>query len=483
MSTAERRAVVWLVLVTLAAPAVAKPATRESLVRELDAALTAPALRGGVQAVIVECLDTGDVWYERNPNLLLLPASNQKLITTAAALALLGADYRFATTLKSRKTALRDGVIRGDLYLCGSGDPFLDEDGLDDLVRQLTQRGVKEVEGSIVGDGSCYPPPAYGYGWSWDDMSYYYSAPVCGLNYHRNVCDITVIPAERPGHRAGVRLLPSCAPVSIVNQTMTRQTEEGGDLSAERDLGGSTVRVAGAIPPRSAGGRETAVRVTVSNPALYAVRRLREKLRSAGILVRGSAKQGTAASDATEVIGTTFSPPLSELVRLVNKPSDNLGAECLLRAIGLARKGVGSVAAGREEVIAWLKSIGAPADGIILRDGSGLSRMNYVTAYTLRCVLRAMTTSPLADIYRESLPVAGVDGTLRSRMKDTPAQGNCRAKTGYASNVSSLSGYVATKSGKRLLFVILMNNHACRNADATAVQDRMAVALAGYDGE
>lgn len=479
----KQRHLLPLLLLALLLPAYAGPSTRESLVRELDAALAAPALRGGVQAVIVECLDTGEVWYERNPHLLLLPASNQKLITTAAALSLLGPEFRFVTTLRCRKGTLREAAIHGDVYLCGGGDPFLDDEGLDDLIRQLVGRGVKEITGSIVGDGSCYTPPAYGYGWSWDDMSYYYSPPVSGLNYRKNVCEITVVPGKQLGSRAEVRLSPRSAPVTISSNVETKPLDAGGSLSAERELGKTTVRVAGSVPPRSAGGRETSLRVTVAEPPLYAARRLRERLKAAGVAVRGAARQGKAPTDATEVLSTTSGPPLTEVVGLINKPSDNLGAECLLRAIGLARTGVGSVAAGRDQVVAWLKSVGASESGIVLRDGSGLSRMNYVTADTLRCVLRTMIASPAAAAWQDSLPVAGIDGTLRNRMKDTPAQGNCRAKTGYVSNVSSLSGYVTSRSGKRLLFVILMNNHSCRNAEATAVQDRMVVALAGYDGE
>lgn len=472
----------WLWVAVLWLPAAADGASRDQLIRDIEAALSTPTLRGGVQAVIVQSLNDGSVWYERNPDLLLLPASNQKLITTAAALCLLGPEYRFETRLVAQAKRVRGGVINGDLYLVGGGDPFLDEAGLDNLVQQIRGAGIREVTGRLVGDGSCFPPPAYGYGWSWDDMSYYYSAPISGLNFNQNVAVVTALPGAKVGARALVRLEPASAPLRVVNQVVTAPSGNADSLDVERDLGQDLVRVRGKVAARSGSTPGSRARVTVPDPALYAARRLREKLRLAGVTVRGPATTGRQPDTDTITLASTTSPPLSLLIERVNKPSDNLAAECLLRTIGRVKGGAGTVATGREAILSWLKSIGAKEEGIVLRDGSGLSRMNFVTAETLRVVLTHMASSPHKDAWLQSLPIAGVDGTLRNRMKDTAAQGNCRAKTGYVSNVSSLSGYVTTKSGTPLAFVILMNNHACRNADATAVQDKLVVALAEYDG-
>lgn len=476
-----------LLLGVAAAAADARNAVEQSavppvVVEAIDTALASPQLRGGIQAVIVESLSDGAVWYERNPDLLLIPASNQKLITTAAALALLGPEYRYRTSVVTATANLHDGTLRGDVYLKGSGDPFLDSGAVDELVKQMVRRGVRRIEGRIIGDGTSFPPPQYGYGWSWDDMSYYYSAPVSGLNLNRNVQQVTVSPGKRAGMKASVTITPRPSGIAVMNRTRTVAKGSSSSLTVERVLGRDVVMVEGDVPLLEGSADARPIPVTVERPALYAAEVLRQKLRAAGVVVSGKAAEGATPASASSVLASFESRPMSEIISLVNKPSDNLGAECLLRTIGLVRRGAGTVSAGREAVAEWLRGIGAPEDGLIIRDGSGLSRMNFVTANVLRILLRYMAKHEHRAYWYASLPVAGVDGTLRNRLRGTAAEGRVRAKTGYVSNVSSLSGYVRTKFGEEHLFVILMNNHACRNADATAIQDRIVRVLADYSG-
>lgn len=447
---------------------------------QVSRALTAPQLAGGIQGVVIESLRSGEVLYERNRHALLMPASNQKLITTAAALCMLGPDHCLVTRVVARRGEISGGVVRGDLFLVGGGDPFLDEEGIEKLARAVAAAGIRRVQGRIVGDGSVFPGPRYGFGWSWDDMSYYYSAPVSGLNVNRNLLQVIVTPGRRSGQRPSVQLNPAGYPATVRNLATTSDAGGQVQVNVERILGKDVIEVSGTIPASRRGSAPFRTAVTVEDPPLYAAVRLRAKLAAAGVRVEGPAANGVAHKSDLVELASHRSLPISELIARVNKPSDNLGAECLLRAIGLERKESGSVTAGREAVVEWLKTLGMPDNGIVLRDGSGLSRMNYVSADTLVRVLRSMYAHPASAAWLASLPVAGTDGTLRNRLRDTRAAGNCRAKTGYISNVSSLSGYVTTADGEPLLFVMLMNNHPCRNAEATAVQDEIVKLMAEF---
>lgn len=452
----------------------------QDLASQIEAALADEQIRGGIQAVVVERLADGATLYERNPDTLMVPASNQKLLTTAAALHLLGPDFRYATSLMAKSSARVRSTIRGDLYLKGRGDPFLDNAGLDALVSTLRRTGVTRITGRVVGDGAYFDPPRYGYGWSWDDMSYYYSAPVSGLNFNRNVVDVSVTPGRAVGAAVTVRVSPAASLFTITNDARTGARGVGSSISVERELGRNLIVVSGHTPLNAGTQDRKPIPVTVEDPALYAATVLTEKLRKAGVFVTGAPRGGRSPASGLKEMARYEGQPLSEFIARINKPSDNLGAECLLRTIGAEKGSGGNVPEGRRIVTEWLSAIGADGSGASIRDGSGLSRMNFITANTLRRLLRAMDAHPSGEVFRSSLPIAGVDGTLRNRLKDTRAAGNCRAKTGYVSNVSSLSGYVTSKDGERLLFVILMNNHPCRNAAATAVQDRIVRALADF---
>ncbi|MBM3493098.1 MAG: D-alanyl-D-alanine carboxypeptidase/D-alanyl-D-alanine-endopeptidase [Armatimonadetes bacterium] len=451
-----------------------------ALVRDIDSALTDPELRGGIQAVLVESLATGETWYERSPDILMLPASNQKLLTSAAALHLLGPDHRFETRVYSRAGALSKGRVHGDIVLKGGGDPFLDDEGIASLARQMRAKGVRSIDGGVIGDPSVFGEQGYGDGWAWDDMTYYYSVPVSGLNHRSNVMRLRAIPGKAVGARADVVVEPTNLYGTVVSLVRTAAKGVTPRLSVERRLGADHVVVRGHVPMGIPIGTSATVTVSVENPALYAATRLTQALREVGITVARDPRAGAASTRRWKALAEHRGETLTKVLARLNKPSDNLAAECLLRTLATARGKPGTVQNGRDEALAWYQSIGMQRRGIIMMDGSGLSRQNFVSARNLAILLRHMHRHPSAAAFRDSLPVAGVDGTLRNRMKDTPAAANCRAKTGYVSNVSSLSGYVSTAAGEPLMFVMLMNNHPCRNAGATAVQDRIVKALAAY---
>jgi D-alanyl-D-alanine carboxypeptidase/D-alanyl-D-alanine-endopeptidase (penicillin-binding protein 4) len=454
--------------------------SRAALAAEIAAALGSPDLRGGIQAVIVESLTTGETWYEQNPDTLMLPASNQKLLTSATALHTLGHGFRFETAVLSPGGVLARGVVRGDLVLRGSGDPFLDDEAMKALAAQLVRAGVRRVIGGVVGDPSVFGEQGYGDGWAWDDMTYYYSVPVSGLNYRSNVMTIRAAPGTAVGSPARVWVEPMDLYGSVASQVVTAAKGVAPRLTAIRALGADRVTVRGHVAIGTSNSAPASATVSVEDPALFAATRLTCLLRTAGVNVGRDPRVGSPALRSAARLASHRSPPMSEMIARLNKPSDNLAAECLLRALGVKGRRPGTVTSGSDIAQKWFDALGMDRRGMIMADGSGLSRQNYVTARNLAILLRAMHTHKDAATFRASLPIAGVDGTLRNRLRDTPAAGNCRAKTGYVSNVSSLSGYVRTAGGDDLLFVILMNNHPCRNAGATAVQDRIVKALAAH---
>jgi serine-type D-Ala-D-Ala carboxypeptidase/endopeptidase (penicillin-binding protein 4) len=450
------------------------------LVKQIDTLLEEPGLKGGFQGVIIQSLADGKTWYERNSDLLFLPASNQKLLTSSAILNALGPDWAYTTSLYRVGSLDDDGTLHGNLYLKGSGDPLLEAKDLDDFVASVKTSGVKKVQGKLITDDTRLDSARYGDGWSSDDMSYYYSAQISALNLNENLLTLTFDPGRKPGDAVRVAVSPTEKYARVVVRARTVAKGEKTALTVKRALGENVITVDGTLALDAKPEEYKPVGVTVEDPTRYVAYVLLEKLRKAGIDVTGGDADGAAPTSGALPVAQHVSPPLSEILKKLNKPSDNLVAECLLKTLGAekGKTGVGSAVTGRDVAYEWFKSIGMDTAGIDMTDGSGLSRQNFVTPRNLALLLKTMYTHPHGKVFIESLPVAGVDGTLRNRMKGTAAEKNCKAKSGYVSSVSSLSGYVTTKAGEPLLFVMLMNNHKARNAVAMGVQNKIVEMLA-----
>ncbi|HXG23976.1 MAG TPA: D-alanyl-D-alanine carboxypeptidase/D-alanyl-D-alanine-endopeptidase, partial [Chthonomonadales bacterium] len=442
--------------------------------------LNTPSLLGGIQGVIVQSLADGSIWYERNPHLLLLPASNQKLFTSAAALHLLGPDWRYLTPLLRYGRVDRKGTLHGNLYLKGSGDPSLSDKDLYTFVQAVHRAGIRRIRGRVIGDESRFDRRRYGDGWSWDDMSYYYSPQISALNLNGNLVWAQVNPGKKVGAPLRVIVTPTSNYVQVVNRAVTTAKGTRIRLVIERELGKNRILIEGTLALDAPPDTRMPQGITLENPALYAAHVLTKQLRSAGIRVDGSPTTGTSPRRAHE-IARHYSPPLSTILKRLHKTSDNLIAECLLKTLG-AEKGktqLGTTEHGIRVAKAALNRMGIDPDTLVMADGSGLSRHNLVSAHSVAALLRTMYAHPHAKTFLDSLPLAGVEGTLKRRLKGTPAENNVRAKTGTMRNVSCLSGYVTTRDGEPLLFVILMNNHR-DNAAARDIQDKIVSLLASW---
>jgi D-alanyl-D-alanine carboxypeptidase/D-alanyl-D-alanine-endopeptidase (penicillin-binding protein 4) len=475
-----------------AAPLAAAPspiATRAALRAGIDSLVADPMFRNTNWGVLILDPATGDTLYSRNAGKLFMPASNQKLLTGATALAQLGPDYRFATHFVSSGPVV-DGVLRGDLLVFGRGDPSMSDAMMGDAMKplraaadSLRARGIREIAGALVKGGNAFPDTTLGFGWEWDDFDTPSGAAVDELFFNEGVARVTVFGGERPGDSVRVRTAPARTVPVVVADFATGAPVNGGPerrapLGWTSDMRGArpVVHLGGSVGPRDS----VSALVALRDPASAWLDAFAEALRDRGIALRGNVIRAPAAMTPDQPrLFTLWSPPLRELLPPFLKPSQNQMGELLFRALGLERTGVGLADSARRVVERQLVAWGADTAGFAVRDGSGMSRHDYVTPETIVKILDAMRRHESFRAFYDALPVAGVDGTIAGRMRGTPAQGNVHAKTGTLDKARSLSGYVTTADARMLVFSFLCNNFTVPNREVERVQDAILVRLAG----
>lgn len=483
---------VLLVAAALTSPAAraqrspVRTAPKHAALARVERALAAPALRNATVGVLVRSLDSGRTLFERGADAALLPASNQKILTAVGALALLGADYRYATELLSPGTVDNRGTLQGDLYLRGAGDPSLDAERLLNLAFELKKAGIERIDGRLVADASRFDEVPLGPGWQWDDEPFAYSAQISALGCDANALTITLTPADRPGDPAAVSLggkyaFANRGFATVVSTATTTPAGVGETaITIDRARGRNEITVKGTIPR---GAAAFVGRVTLEQPALYAAHRLADALERVGIaLPRERRIERGVAPPGAFALARSLSAPLSDLTKTFLKDSDNLYGECLLKTVGAEKGGGGSAAAGAKALRDFFVARGLDLSGVAIADGSGLSRMNAVTPRFLVALLVEVATrfdAAVRDAFFIALPEGGVDGTLKGRFQAATLRTRVRAKTGTLTGVSSLSGYVTTMAGERLVFSILVNQYdrAAGASAARAAQDAVIEAL------
>ena len=445
----------------------------------------------GVWGVDVRSLDTGDLLYGHDAAKLMMPASNMKVLTLAAAAETLGWEFRYTTTLET-SGAVDGGVLHGDLIVRGSGDPTINTRAsrarqvIDEWVAALTAAGIQHIEGRIIGNDQAFDDENLGAGWAWDDLQYSYAAPIGALQYDENTAALTILPGTADGQPASVTIEPGSG-FQLLNRVMTAAPGTAITIDYKRHLEQPILEVTGRVP---LGSGPVVRSVAVVNPTLFFAQALKDALAARGINASGPAADfdDVAAEIAAHggpgmprVLVATQSPPLSDIATVMMKVSQNLYAETLLKTIGAARGGLGTVAAGETVLKGLLKAWGVADDAYVAIDGSGLSRYNYVTAETMVAVLEHMYRDPRhRDAFIATLPIAGRDGTISTRLRKTYAEGNAVAKTGSIANVRSLSGFVKTRDGEMLVFSILANDFVIPSATITWIADVAVETLANF---
>jgi len=479
----------------LGTPRRESPAANRRALRTLaDDLLTDRRFRSANWGVLIVDPVRGDTLYSRNAGRLFMPASNQKVITGAVALARLGADYRFVTRVMG-SAAVRGGVLDGDLAVLGSGDPTFSDslaggDAMSPLrafADSLAARGIREVSGRLIRAAPVFPDSTLGFGWAWDDLDFGYSAPVDALLFNEGVARVTIIGGATPGapvtvRSAPARTVPALDPLAVT--TIARETTRMNGRASARSHVEWTSDVRGVRPLLSLSGQVTVgdsvtLEVALRHPGGAWLDAFAEALAARGIRVRGGVEPNTFADTTGMVtLASRQSPPLREILPRFEKPSQNQIGELLFKTLGRVETGSATADSGRAVVERQLLAWGVDSAGFAVRDGSGLSRHDYLTPETIVRVLDRMRRHTEFQVFYDALPIAGIDGTLRTRMHGTRAQGNVRAKTGTLDKARALSGYVTTADGRLLLFSMLANNHVVSNAEVERVQDTLLIWLA-----
>lgn len=431
----------------------------------------------------------GDTLYSVNAGKLFVPASNTKLVTGAVALAQLGAEYRYTTRVLGAAPR-RDGTLPGDLVVIGRGDPSFSDSLAGDamqplraLADSLAARGVKRVAGRLIRGADTFSDSTLGEGWAWDDLDAAYSAPTDELMFNEGYARITVIGGVRPGDRVTVRTAPSSViPLlgTVDVATVRNCCMERSRVVAEGDVRGRRPRVSLRGSVRT--GDSVTVTVAFRHPNAAFLDAFAAALAARGITIaKGVEADSLADTTGLAVLASRTSPPLSAILARFEKPSQNQLGELLLKTVALERTGVGRADSGLVVVRRQLAAWGIDSSMTSLRDGSGLSRHNFIAPEAIARVLHAMMQREDFDVYYQSLSVGGVDGTIALRMRGTPAMANVHAKTGTLDKVRALSGYVTSADGRMLIFSTIANNHTVPTREVERVQDAIVAYLAAMD--
>lgn len=463
----------------------------QPLADRIEQVLSGESAKRALWGIHVVDLATGSVLYERNAALPMTPASNMKLLTTAAALRALGPDHRFQTRVIETPA--------GDLVLLGGADPTISgriypyvkegtrdpREPLAELARTAVANGLTRVRGDLIGDDSLHEHELWPDGWAAGDIPWEYGAPVSALTYNDNAVSLTIRPGKEPGATAKVLLRPA-APWLTIHNTLRTEAGARREIRVDRQPGSAVIAIWGTAPP---GAGASGQLMAVDDPARFAAESFREALAEQGVAVAGRVRvhHRSPGADYVEpdgrVLAVRNSPPLSEIITVVNKVSQNLHAELLLRELGRASKRRASRTAGTEAIEEWLATLGVEEKETALADGSGLSRPSLVSPRVVVAALRDMASGPHGGVFWGSLPVAGVDGTLSSRFRGLGDASAIRAKTGTIRHVAALSGYAGATAERRIAFSIIVNHATAPSQEIRAAIDRIGMAILESSGQ
>ncbi|CAN5146227.1 D-alanyl-D-alanine carboxypeptidase/D-alanyl-D-alanine-endopeptidase [soil metagenome] len=423
----------------------------------------------------------GEVIYDYNSDKLIRPASNLKLVTSAAFLERMGEEYQFETTLYGTGEQVGNRWA-GDLYIRGSGDPSINGEAYDDPLflferwfTLLDSMGIDVVDGNITGHDGLFDDIPYPRGWEWDDLSYFYAPEISALSFNLNVVDLEVTANGRPGSKPSITWFPFDTPyVQFVNEQLITPRGTKFNESYRRDLGSNRIYLRSTLPE---GYYETEP-LSVHDPSLYFIDTFKRYLERQGISVRGqlllSREQIDWTAPGFRELDTHLSRPLHTMITRLNRESDNFYAEMLLKNLASLEYGVpGSTELGLNIVKEFMNTNGFDTTSVMLRDASGMAPATLMKTSELNQFLYTIQSKPYFENYYHSLSVGSRNGTLRYRFHNNPVTDNFRGKTGFLSGVRSLSGYLVTANGERLIVTIATNNYTVRTSVVDLIHDRI----------
>lgn len=439
--------------------------------------------------VLIKSLDSNKVWYEYNADKLFMPASNEKILTGAASLLNLGPDFRYTTTVTYDGEIVNGNTIKGNIIVKSNGDPTLYTRFFESpltvfhsWVDSLKSIGITNITGDIIGDDTAFDDDNIGYGWAHNGLDTWYSAQIGALQFNENYVDISIkAPKNINGKTEFIPNVESDYFTIIDDLEISEDTYP--KVSVTRPYGSNIITVSGTVV---AGWGEFMRSPSIDNPTLFYTTVLKETLIKNGINVDGYARDCDEFADfdtsqtGKTLLFTHYSPPFDEMLALMMKKSQNLYAETFVRTLGWENYGLGSFENGYKVVTKTLSKMGLEKNEYRYMDGSGLSRYNYISPQQIVTILEYMRDQAYWDVWYDSMPIAGVDGTLKRRMKKSKAENNVRAKTGTISNTRAISGYVETADGEMVVFSFLLNAHLRSSRDTEDVTDAVLEAIANF---
>ncbi|WP_372365763.1 D-alanyl-D-alanine carboxypeptidase/D-alanyl-D-alanine-endopeptidase [Candidatus Uabimicrobium sp. HlEnr_7] len=454
----------------------------KSAQNEIQTLLSDPEIASAHVGVHIENIKTGEVVYSQNSHKLFLPASNLKIVTTACALSLLGANYQYKTKLYT-DGKIDNGILQGNLFILGCGDPTINERHYDSTTQvfdswanKLTKMGIRKIEGQVIGDITALGNAEIGHGWEKDDLTYYYGARTSALSFNDNCVDLTISPALKLAQPAIITQKPIPGYLKINNHVITTAKNSSRSLKYTRDYTFNGLKISGQMP------LQTVPRLSstpVSNPADFFLANIVQVFQQHGIGCDSyKISQSIDYTNKNHLL-THKSPPLSDIIKVINKQSSNLYAETIWKTIGLEIAGTSSKVVEVEKE--FLEKRGIPAGDIFIADGSGLSRHNMIAPHQIIQVLKYMHSSPHAKVFLDSLAISGKDGTLKNRWQKNNAAGSIFAKSGSLTRVNALSGYIHSKTGDKYAFSIMINNYKGKSTAIRNLQDQMTTVVYDID--
>lgn len=463
----------------------------KELQRDLDGLFDGPELANTHIGVSAQFIETGEYLYRRNDEKNFTPASNLKLITTAAALEYLGKDFRYKTRFYLDGTANRGGEFIGNIIIRGGGDPTLSQffyrDAtfiFDAVFNKLDSLGITSIRGNIIADDTYFTDEPYPKGWSIEDIPFAFSPEVSGLNYYDNTVEFQCEPGIAPGEKPHIAIVPENEYVTYINDLITTDSNIASTAEGLRGAESNSFLISGGIPLRKE-KTNVIIQSSIHKPSLYFASILRSELERRGIRIRGSLLQSRDIYyfphyPSLVLLAEHYSPVLSDIVLITNRFSHNLCAEVLLKTIAKEKTGIGSFDNGIDMVKKFLTKYGVQTDKMIIADGSGLSRLNLCSPLSFVKILSAMYNSSFRDDFIASLAIPGERGTLNKRLTNSRAETNIFAKTGSMTSVSTISGYALTRDREPVSFSIMLNGFTLPFSVVHSLEDLVCMRLASF---
>lgn len=459
---------------------------------DIEALINNPDLSNAFIGICVQDIETGEYIFRLNDDKNFVPASTVKIITTLAALEYFGKDFKYQTNMYIDGQLHPNGEFIGDVIIRGSGDPTISKSFyaeplliIDSFTKKLDSLGIKTITGNFVADDTYLDLINYGPGWSWDDFMYPFSSPISAFAFNDNTISISIFPGDSINNISKFSVYPENNLVRVLNYVTTTSADKFTEISANREIKTNFIELFGRIAHDSTKKTSSTFNLAIDNPTMYFMDLFRNSLARQRIRLNGSfisLGQSNRRINYTALtpVFTHVSPPLHEIIKVINSESHNLCAEMLLKTLAKENLGIGSFDNGALYLSNFLKSIGIQTENLRIVDGSGLSRFNLFSPRNFVTLLNYAYRSNVRDIFLSSLAEPGEEGTLKRRMKRSRAENNVKAKTGSMNNVSSICGYVQTRDNDNFAFAILMQNFTSPMTTTHNLQDLILMRLASF---